>query len=129
MRPYFGQTDNSRSWPGVSHFCSRIIVGFIVNINCTPDILGGVENMEKRRALVPKYEELAVSYFEVPVRFFSIERDRLLEQVVVIFLDLITVGIEDYVFKEMSIIDEYFFFMNVRGDLVVVFCLVSVNAL
>ena len=85
--------------------------------------------MEKRRALVPKYEELAVSYFEVPVRFFSIERDRLLEQVVVIFLDLITVGIEDYVFKEMSIIDEYFFFMNVRGDLVVVFRLVSVNAL
>ena len=85
--------------------------------------------MEKRRALAPKYEELAVSHFEVPLGFFSIERDRLLKQVVVIFLDLITVRIEDYVFKEMSIIDKYFFFMNVRGYYVVVFRLVSVNAL
>lgn len=91
MRPDFGQIDNSWSWPSLSHWCPRFIVGFIVYINCTPGILVGVENMEERKALVPKYEELVVNYFEVPVGFFCIEIDRLMEQVVVILLDQIAV--------------------------------------
>ena len=86
MRPYFRQIDNSRSRrQSLSHWCPRIIVGFSVHINCTPDILVGVENMKERKALVPKYEELVVNYFEVPVGFFSIEIDRLMEQVVLSF--------------------------------------------
>ena len=86
-----------------------IVVGFIVNCNCSPGILGGIENMkEEWRAVIRKHEKLVVNnYLEVSEGMFVMDID--IGKVLVIFLDHITVWVEGDVFENISISDERWF--------------------
>ena len=70
-----------------------IVVGFIVNCNCSPGILGGIENMkEERRVFICKHEKLVMHYLEVSEGMFVfMDFDLLIGNVLFIFLDHITV--------------------------------------